>query len=170
MLLALSLEPHLRLLRFEVPKLYPLGPEEDLAPRVEPRLYQVFDDLVLAVEGDGLAGEGVQVDALPPPVELEVDAVVDGALLDHPVADADLFQELRRAVLQHAGPYLRLQVLAAPPLQHDRLYAPPVEQVREQEPRRSAAHYPYPREHVTPPPPASPCSWLLRRESAARQR
>ena len=77
--------------------------------------------------------------------------MVDGALLLHPVSYARLDQEVYGALLQDAGPDLRLQRLAAAALEHDRVDPLQVQEVREQEPRRPTPDDPYPCAHHPSP-------------------
>ena len=48
-------------------------------------------------------------------------------------------EQVDGALLEHAGADARLDVLAAPVLEHDRLDAGPVEELREREARRAGA-------------------------------
>src|SRR5215210_5308554 len=127
-----------RLLRLEVFDADGFGFEDDLSARLEPGGDEVFHHLVLAVDRDRASpGELEQVDAVALPVEPQLDAVVDHPLPLHPVADARLVQQVDRALLQHARPDPVLYVIAAAGLEHDRLDTLQVQQVREQQPRRS---------------------------------
>src|SRR5439155_23705803 len=94
--------------------------EADLAAGVEPGPDEVLDDLVLSVDGDRLAaGQLAQRDPMGLPFEAEVDAVMDEALTPQPVADARLVQQIDRALLEHACPDRRFDLLAAAALEHD---------------------------------------------------
>jgi hypothetical protein len=68
---------------------------------------------------------------------------MNGALLLHPLPYAGLDQEVYGALLQDAGTDLRLQRLAAAALEHYRVDPLEVQEVREQEPRRTTPDYPY---------------------------
>ena len=63
--------------------------------------------------------------------EPQLDAVVDEPLAPQPLADADLVQQVDRALLQHARADPLLDVLAAPVLEHDGVDARQVQQMRE---------------------------------------
>jgi hypothetical protein len=65
--------------------------------------------------------------------------VVDGPLAVHPLSDARLFEQLCRSVLEHASPDRRLYHFAAAELEHYRLDALQVQQVREHQPSRPAS-------------------------------
>ena len=97
-----------------------LGFEADVAARVEARLDQVYDDLLLAVDEDRPPDERVEVDVVAAAVEVEVDAAMDERFAIHPPTHARRPQELRCAVLQHARAHPRLGVTAIALFQHDR--------------------------------------------------
>ena len=78
-------------------------------------------------------------DAVPLARELQRDAVVHDALAAHPLADAGGVQQVDGALLQHAGADAGLDVLAAASLEHHRLDAGQVQQLREHEPGRAGA-------------------------------
>ena len=65
--------------------------------------------------------------------------MVDDPLAPEPVGDAAAFEQVDGALLQHAGADARLDVLAAPVLQHHRLDPGPVQQLRERQPGRAGA-------------------------------
>jgi hypothetical protein len=114
-----------------------LGFEADVAARVEARLDQVYDDLLLAVDEDRPPDERVEVDVVAAAVEVEVDAAMDERFAIHPPSHARRPQELRCAVLQHARAHPRLRVAAIALFQHDRPDAADVQQVGEEEAGRS---------------------------------
>ena len=68
-------------------------------------------------------------------VELELDPVVDDPVALHPLADAGLGEQVGDALLQDSRADPRLDVVAAPVLEHDRVDPLQVEQVREHEAR-----------------------------------
>src|SRR5262249_13854307 len=97
-------EAHLGLARVEVVERRVLHLEEDLAARGEPRGDEVLDRLVLRVDHDGAAaGEAREVHAMTAAGEAQVDPLVHEALALHAFADAGCFQQVYRALLQHAG-------------------------------------------------------------------
>ena len=114
--------------------------EEQRQARVEAEADQVLHDLGLAVDHDRApAGQLAQRDPMPLAVELELDAVVDDALALQALARARLDEEIDRALLEHAGPDSLLDVVAAAGLEHDRLDALALEQLRERQPGRPGA-------------------------------
>ena len=111
------------------------------APAASRAREQVLDDLLLAVHRDAAAaGQLGEVDPVPAPGEAQLDAVVHEPLALHPVAEPALDQQVDRALLEHAGADALLQVRAAAHLEHHRLDALLVEQVREQQPGRPGPH------------------------------
>src|SRR5207244_671551 len=97
--------------------------EPDLAAIVEPPLDQVFDDLLLAVDGDTPAGQCAEIDPVLLALKAQLDAVVDQAFASHSVADAGRAQEVSRSLFEHAGAHARLDVVPAAGLEHDGLAA-----------------------------------------------
>ena len=74
---------------------------------------------------------------MPLAVELELDPVVDDPLALHPLAHARLDQQVGDTLLENSRSDPRLDVLAAPVLEHDRVDPLQVEEVREHEARRA---------------------------------
>ena len=72
-------------------------------------------------------------------VELELDPVVDDALAQHALPHSRLDEQIRRALLEHAGANPVLDVVAATVLEDDRLDAFALEQARQRQPGRSGA-------------------------------
>jgi hypothetical protein len=68
--------------------------------------------------------------------------VVDDPLPVQAPGDARAVEQVRRALLEHAGADPRLAVLAAPPLEDDRVDPGHVQQAGEREPGRACAHDP----------------------------
>jgi hypothetical protein len=119
------------------------GFEEDLSTRVEPGGYEILHDLVLAVHRDRPpAGELVHIDAVALPAETQFDPVVDHPFLLHPITDTRVGQHVNRVLLEHARPDSVFDVVAAAVLEHDRLDALKVQEVREHQPRGSCPHDP----------------------------
>ena len=111
--------------------------EEDLLARVEARLDEVLDDLVLRVDRDRTpAGEPAEIDAMAAPAEAQLDAVMDEAFALEPLAHARLDQEVDGSLLEEARADALLHVLAAVEFEHGRADALQVQQVRQQQPRR----------------------------------
>ncbi len=74
--------------------------------------------------------------------KLQLDAVVDQPFAPQPLADADLVQQVDRALLEDAGADPLLDVLAAPVLEDDRVDALEVQQMREHQPGGTGADDP----------------------------
>ena len=64
---------------------------------------EVLHDLLLAVDGDALAGELGEVDAVPVAVDGDLDPMMDEGLAIEPLGQAEPAQELDRRLLQHPG-------------------------------------------------------------------
>src|SRR5205823_12882735 len=143
--------------------------EPDLAAIVKAPLDQVFDDLLLPVDGDAPAGQCAEIDPLLLALKSQLDAVVDQAFASHSVADAGRAQEVGRSLFEHAGAHARLDVVPAAGLEHDGLDALEMEKVGQHEPGWAGAddanlgfspHDPPPRagegDVSSPPPPPPP--------------
>ena len=111
-------------------------------------VHQVSLDLGLAVDGDGLAGQRLEVDAPTLAVERQLDAVVQQPLAVEAVADADLLQQVDGALLEQAGADAGVQVFGGAPLQHDRFNAGETQQPGKQQPGGSATDNPDLRAHA----------------------
>src|SRR5207253_177027 len=85
--------------------------EPDLAAIVEPPLDQVFDDLLLAVDGDTAAGQSAEVHPVHLPHKAQLDAVVHPAFASHSAADAGRAQEVSPSLFEPAGAHARLDVV-----------------------------------------------------------
>ena len=73
---------------------------------------EVLDDLLLPVDGDRVADELVEVEAVAAALEGELDAAVGEALAVESVGDAELAQQGDARVLEHAGADPVLDVVA----------------------------------------------------------
>ena len=83
---------------------------------------QVLDYFVLSIDGDRpTAGELGHVDPMIAPTEAKKDAAMDQPFSAHALADADLFEQMRGIVLEHAGANALLAVRAAPRFDDDGL-------------------------------------------------
>ncbi len=112
--------------------------EDDAPARLQPGANQVLDHLLLAVDRDRApAAELAQGDAMAPPLEPQLEAVVDQPLAPQAVGYPGLREQIDRALLEDAGPHPLLDVVAAAVLQHDRVHALPGQQLGEDQPRRS---------------------------------
>lgn len=93
---------------------------------------------MLGVKRDRSAtGELAQGDTVASSAEAQLDPMVREAFLLQTFTEARLDQQVDRALLQHARPNRSLDLSAAANLEHDRLDALEMEQVREQQPCRS---------------------------------
>jgi hypothetical protein len=97
------------------------------------RLEQVLHDLLLAVDHDRAADQAGEVDPVAAALVAQLDPLVDGALAVHALADPGLAQRVHRALLEHARAHALHHVVAVARLEHDRLDALQVQQVREQQ-------------------------------------
>ena len=79
------------------------------------------------------------VDAVPAPLEGEIDAVVPHPLALQPVAQAGARQQVDRALLEHAGAHPLDDVLFRAALEDHRVDPVPVQQMPEHESGRPAA-------------------------------
>ena len=114
------------------------GLEENLAAGGEPRGDQILDDFVLRVDGNrAAAGQPAQIDSMAAAAEAQFDAVMDQADALESLADAGFIQQIDGALFEHAGADALLDILAAASLEHDRLDAVEVQQMRKHQPRRS---------------------------------
>ena len=75
--------------------------------------------------------------------EAQLDAVMAQAFALHPLADAGFGEEIDRALLEHAGAHAMLDVVAVAALEHDRLDAGAVQQMRQHESRGTRAEDAY---------------------------
>ena len=117
-----------------------VGLEADLASGREARGDEILHDLVLRVDRDRTAtGELGQRDAMPFPLELQVDAMVDEPFAVHPLADADGAEEIHGSLLEHACALSSLDVRTVSMLDHDRVDAGAMEQMAKRESGRSGA-------------------------------
>ena len=95
----------------------------DRATAFQPRSNQIPYHLMLAIDGDGLAGEVFEIDAMAMPGKTELNPVMHQPLPAHPIAHTDLIQQIDRAVLQHSGPNPVFAILPAAILHNHRLDA-----------------------------------------------
>jgi hypothetical protein len=80
--------------------------------------------------------------------EAQLDAVLDEALATQPLVEPQLGEQVDGALLEHAGANALLDVLAVPILEDDRLDPAPVQEVRQQKPRRAAPDNTHLRPHA----------------------
>src|SRR5215218_9920549 len=128
-------------------------PDVYLPSRLQPGGVEILDDLLLPVDPDLTSASKLgKVDPVAATTELQVYAVVDGPLVVHPLSDARLLEQFGRSVLEHPGPDRRLYHFAAPELEHHRLDAFQMQEVREQRPCRPAPDDTYLCAHRVLPP------------------
>ena len=84
---------------------------------------EVLDDLVLPVHGDGLPGQGLEVDAVALVLEEQLDALVHHPFAVQPIGQPGLGEQIDGPVLEDAGPDTVLDVFAGAVLDDDRLDA-----------------------------------------------
>ena len=96
-------------------------------------------DLGLAVDGDVLAGQRLEVDAVQLAVECELDAVVRQSLAVQALGDAGLLEQLDRRLLEHAGADAAHHIGGAALLDDHRVDAGLVQQRAQQQPGRTGA-------------------------------
>ena len=121
--------------------------EQDLPAIGESARNQVLDHLLLAVDGDALPDQLLEIDVVQRAVEAEVDAVVEQALALQPLADAGIDQEVARPVLDQPGADAALDIGAAAVLQDDRLDAFEMQEMRQHQPGRPGTDDPHLRSH-----------------------
>jgi hypothetical protein len=100
-------------------------------------VHQILGDLGLPVDHDGLAGQRLEVDAMPHPVDADLRAVMHEAFAVHARADARLVEEIDRDLLDDTGADAAKHVFAGVPFQDDVVDAVLVEKLAEQQARRS---------------------------------
>ena len=105
--------------------------EQDLPAGGKPHRNQVLDHFLLTVDRDRTpAGQRRKVDAVSLATEAQFDAAVNQALPAHALADARLVEQVHAALLEHAGAYAVLDVVATAVFDDDRLDAVPMQQMR----------------------------------------
>src|SRR5436305_13583238 len=98
---------------------------------------EVFDDLLLAVDGDRPTGQGREINAVPRAIELQVHAVVDIAFPVQPDRKAELVEPFDGAVFEHSGPHPTLDVRAIALLEHHAINAGSHQEVGKNQPGRT---------------------------------
>ena len=120
-----------------------LGLEIQRTRRRGARVDQIPDDFVLSVDGDGLAaGQVGQIDAVPLSLKADVEALVTQPRPSKSGTDAHRVQQVHGALLQDAGLHAVDDVVAAAVLDDDGVDAVQVQQMPEQQPRRTGADDP----------------------------
>ncbi len=123
-------------------------PEDDLPAGCQPRRDQVLHHLVLAVDHYMPPGQGAEIDAMVLASEAQPDALMQQALVPHPLADAGLHQDVLGRVLQHARPDTVFHVVTRARFQDNRVDALQMQQMGQQQPGRPRPDNPHPRAHA----------------------
>ena len=98
--------------------------EYDLPTGGEPRISEIFYDLVLCIDGDRFStGEIGEIDAMTTPIEAQFDSVMNETLLLQSVADARLYHQVDGALFEHARAHALLDVFPAAIFDDDRFDA-----------------------------------------------
>ncbi len=122
----------------EIRQRHVLDLEPDRPAGRQARGDEVLDHLLLPVDRDRAPeGQVRERDAVAGAVEGEQDAAVDQPLAAQAIGHAQLVEQLDSALLQHAGAHAVLDVRAAAVLEHDRLDALAVQQVRQDQAGRA---------------------------------
>ena len=125
------------------------GGEKNPPARAQPCVGQVFDDLVLTVDGDRFsAGQCEQVDTVAAPPKAQFKSAMDQALAPEALADPRFVHQVDGALLEHAGAHALLDVLAAAILDHHGFDAGAMQQMREHQSRRPRPDYSDLRAHL----------------------
>jgi len=95
------------------------GVKKDGAASLEPRVNQVFDQLVLCINGDTPAtGEVMQIDAMPVSTETELDAAMNETFPLQALAYSDFRQQIDGALFQYSGAHSTLDMLPRVEIEH----------------------------------------------------
>ncbi len=95
----------------------------------QPCRHQILDHFMLGIDGNGLAGQLSQVDAVTGAIEGQLYTVMQCALAAHALAYTSLGQDIHRALLQHAGADGAFYIRARARFEDDRFYASKMQQV-----------------------------------------
>ena len=114
--------------------------EQNGSAGFDPRRDQVLQHLVLGVERDRLSASQLgQIDAMATAPEAKLDPMMHRTLALHALTYTGSPEQIDRALLEHAGAKCGLDCIATAVLEHDRLDAVDVQQVREQQTRGACA-------------------------------
>ena len=89
----------------------------------EPALNQILHHLLLAVNGDALVHQRLEIDAVQVAVDADIDAPMQHAFALHALADANIAEEIGGPMLDQAGANAVFDVVAAAIFDDDRLDA-----------------------------------------------
>jgi hypothetical protein len=93
--------------------------EQQRAAVDETAFDQILYDLLLAVDGDTLVHQFLEVDAVQIAVDADIDAPMQHAFPLHPFADTKVSEQVRRPMLDQAGANSIFDVIAAAVLNDD---------------------------------------------------
>ena len=100
-------------------------------------LHQILHHLLLAVDGDALVDQRLEIDAVQVAIDADIDAPVQVCAFGfHALADAHLGQQIGGPMLDQSGADAVLDVIAAAIFDDDRLDAGEVQQPRQHQPGR----------------------------------
>ncbi len=117
--------------------------EADLASCPQALAHEVLDDLLLAVDGDSPAArQFAEVDAVAATAEAQVYPVVSHPFTPHALADPALIDEIDGGLLEHPRPNAPFDIIAGLTLEHDRLDAGAMQQVRQHQSGGAGSHDP----------------------------
>jgi hypothetical protein len=116
------------------------GFKHDLPASLEPGSDQILHDLLLAINCDSAAArEPMHVDAMAATVEAQLDPVMNQTFAAHASANSGFVEQIHRALLENACPDPLLDMFAGLRLDDDGADALEVEQMGENEARRSGS-------------------------------
>src|SRR5262249_54562181 len=114
--------------------------EDHLAAGGCARVVEVFQHLMLRVDGDGFAGKFLEIEPMAAAAEAEFDAVVYQTFALHSFSNAHLREQVNGALLEDSGPHALLGVLAAAVFDHDGIDAAEIEEMGKDEAGRASAY------------------------------
>ena len=96
------------------------------------RLHQIPNDFMLCIERDCASpGQLRQRDSMSRSAEPQLDAAMQRSFTQHAIADTAFAQQIDGTLFEHAGPERRLDVRTAARLEHDRIDAFQMQQMRQ---------------------------------------
>ena len=117
----------------------PAGVEDQRLPVGQALRDQVAHHLLLAVDGDALAGEPGQVDAVVLALKTQLHAVMRQALAVQAGGHAGIGERVHAALLEQPGADAAFDIGAVAGFDHDAVDAGAGQQMRQQQPRRPGA-------------------------------
>src|SRR5512141_1197664 len=101
----------------------------------KPSRHQILHHFLLAVDGDALVDQFLEIDTVQVTVDADIDAAVLDALALHALADAKLNQQFAGPVLDQSGTDAVFDIFAAAIFNNDRLDAGEMQQPRQHQAR-----------------------------------